>query len=102
MLVGALLAVPADVGGFDADGIAAEGAVEAAHRALVGVGAQDLLGEAAAARAQAGGLGRSPASGEIEGGDVEIDCGADQFGEDRGEVQVQEQAGGGRQGLRVG
>ena len=27
---------------------------------------------------------------------------ADQFGEDGGEVQVQEQAGGGRQGLRVG
>ena len=48
-----------------ADGVTAEGAVEAAHRALVGVGARDLFGEAAAVRAQAGGLGRSPASGEI-------------------------------------
>jgi hypothetical protein len=85
-LVGALLAVPADVGCFDADGVAAEGAVEAAHCALVGVGAQDLFGEAAATRAQADGRGRFPASGEIEGRHVEVDCGADQFGEDRGEV----------------
>ena len=100
-LVGALLAVPADVGGFDADGVTAEGAIEAAHGALVGVGAQDLLGEAPEAGAETGGLGRSPAGGEIEG-DVEVDGGADQFGEDRGEVQVQEQAGGGRQSLRVG
>ena len=59
-LVGALLAVPADVGGLDADGVTAEGAVEAAHRALVGVGAQDLFGEAAAARAEAGGPGPLP------------------------------------------
>lgn len=95
--------MPANVGGFDADGIAAEGAVDAAHRAVVGVGAQDLFGEAAAARAQAGGgLGRSPVSGEVESGDIEVDGGPDQFGEDRGEVQVQEQAGGGGQGLRVG
>ena len=92
--------MPADVGGFDADRVAAEGAVEAAHGALVGVGAQDLF-EAAAARAQAGGLGCSPTFGEIEGGDIEVDGGADQFGEEWGEVQVQEQARGG-QGLRVG
>ena len=32
----------------------------------------------------------------------EVDGGTDQFGEDRGEVQIQEKAGGGRQGLRVG
>jgi hypothetical protein len=37
------LAVPSDVGGLDADGVAAEGSVEAAHGA--GVGAQDVLGE---------------------------------------------------------
>ena len=71
--------MPADVSGFDADRVAAEGAIEAAHRALVGVGTQNLFGEAAAARAQAGGLGHSPGCGEIEGGDVEVDGGADQF-----------------------
>ena len=80
--------MPADVGGFDANGVAAEGAVEAAYRAPVSVGAQDFFGEAAAAWAQAGGLGRSPGSGEVEGGHVVVDGGADQFGEDRGEVQV--------------
>ena len=94
--------MPADVGCLDADGVVAERTVEAAHRALVGVGAQDFFGEAAAARAQAGGLGHSPGSGQVEGGHVEVDCDADQFGEDRGEVQVQEQPGGGCQGLRVG
>jgi len=47
-------------------------------------------------------LGRSPGCSEIEGGYVKVDCGADQFGEDRGEVQVQEQAGGSGQGLWVG
>ena len=103
-LVGAALAVPAHVSRLDSDGVVAERAVEAAHRALIGVDAQDLFGEAAAARAQTGSMSRgSPACGEVEGGDVEVDGGADQFGEDRGEVQVQEQAGGGGgQGLRVG
>src|SRR5208282_523777 len=62
-LVGAFLAVPADVGRLDADGVTAERAVETAHRALVGVGAQDLLGETAAPQAQAGGPGRSRGSG---------------------------------------
>ena len=43
----------------------------------------------AAAWAQAGELGRSPAYGEVKGGDVEVDGGADQFSEDWGEVQLQ-------------
>ena len=51
-LVGALLAVSADVSRLDRYGVVAERAVEAAHRALVGVGAQDLFGESAAARPQ--------------------------------------------------
>jgi hypothetical protein len=63
---------------------------------LVGVGTQDFLGEAAAPRAEADGLGRSAASGEVQRGHVEVDCGADQFGEDRGEVHVQEQTSGSR------
>jgi hypothetical protein len=73
----------------------AERAVEAAHGALVGVGAQDVFGETAAPRAQAGGLGRSPACGQVQGWHVKVDRGADQLGQDRGEVQVQEQPGGG-------
>jgi hypothetical protein len=64
----------------------AEGAVETAHGALVGIGTQDFFGEAAAARTEAHGLGRSPAGGQVEGWHVEVDCGTDQFGEDRGEV----------------
>jgi hypothetical protein len=34
-----------DAGGFDADGVPSEADVEAAHRELVGAGAQDLFGE---------------------------------------------------------
>jgi hypothetical protein len=48
-LVGALLAVPAHVRRLDRDGVMPERAIESTHRALVGVGTQDLLDEPAAA-----------------------------------------------------
>jgi hypothetical protein len=54
--------------------LAAEGGVEAAHRALVGVGAQDFFGEAAATRAEAGGgdqglrIGQEVFDGVVAGG----------------------------------
>lgn len=41
-VVGAVLAVPAHVRGFDGDGVAAGPAVESAHRAPVGVRAQHM------------------------------------------------------------
>lgn len=56
-LVGASLPVPVHVARFDPDGVVAERSVEAAHRVLVGVGAQNLLGEPAAPRTGTGSLG---------------------------------------------
>jgi hypothetical protein len=49
-LVWALLAVPAHMGRLDGDGMP-EGTVEPAHRTVIGIRAQDLLGETAARRA---------------------------------------------------
>jgi hypothetical protein len=77
--VRAALAVPADVGRLDRDGVTPERAVEAAHRALVGIGAQDLFGESVAPWPQPDGPGDRLASGEVQSGHVEIDGGTDQF-----------------------
>jgi hypothetical protein len=97
-LVGAVLAVPADVSRFYRDGKMPERAVKTAHRALVGVGTQDLFGEAAAPRTQSDGPGDSVVSGEVQGGHVEVDGRADQLGQDWREMHVEEEASGCRQG----
>ena len=84
-LVGALLAVPAHMSRLDRDGIMPEGTVEPAHRALIGVRAQDLLGEPAAAGPHLNSAGDSLASGQVQGGHVKVD-GADQLGQNRREA----------------
>ena len=70
-----------------------EGTVESAHRALIGVRAQDLLGEPAATGPQLNSAGDSLASGEVQGGHVKVDGSADQLGQDWREVQVQHEPG---------
>jgi hypothetical protein len=90
-LIRSFLAVPADVRRLDPDGVAAKRAIEPAHRALIGIGTQDFFGEAAAAWLGADGLGRPSVPGEVKSGHVEVDRGADQFGQDRREVLLQEQ-----------
>ena len=90
-LVRTFLAVPADVRRLDPDGVAAERAIEPAHRALIGISTQDFFGEAAAPWPGADGLGRFLIPGKVESGHVEVDRGADQFGQDRREVLLQEQ-----------
>ena len=69
---------------LDRGGIMPEGTVEPAHRALVGVRAQDLLGEPATGP-QLDSAGDSLASGEVQGGHVKVD-GADQLGQNRREA----------------
>ena len=101
-VVGALLAVPAHVGRFDRDWITPKGAVESAHRTLVGVGTQDLFGKSAAPGPQPNGPGDSLGSDEVQSGHVKIDSSADQVGQDWREVQVKEEPGGPHQGGRVG
>ena len=101
-LVRSLLAVPAHVRRVDPDGVAAERAIEPAHRALIGIGTQDFFGETAAPRPGADGLGRPFVPGEVKSGDVEVDRGADQFGQDGGEVLFEEQPRGRSQGPGAG
>jgi len=79
-----------------------EGTVESTHRTLIGVGAQDLLGEPAATGPQLNSAGDSLASGEVQGGHVKVDGSADQFGEDWREVQVQHEPGSRGEGRWVG
>jgi hypothetical protein len=79
-----------------------EGTVESAHRALIGIRAQDLLGEPAATGPQLNSAGDSLASGEVQGRYVKVDGSADQFGEDWREVQVQYEPGSRGEGRRVG
>jgi hypothetical protein len=82
---------------FDPNGVTAQRPVESAHRALVRVGAQNLFGEPAAPLP--GTQGAPPlAPGQVQGSHVEVDPRADQLGEDRREVLVQQQPGGDRRG----
>ena len=74
-LIRPLLAVSADVRRLDPDGVAAERAIEPAHRALIGISTQDFFGEAAAAWPGADGPGRFLIPGKVESGYVEVDRG---------------------------
>lgn len=87
-VVGAVLAVPSHVRGLDGDRVAAEPAVEPAHRALVGVRAQDLLGEPRCARPASSSF---PALGCLEHWQVKTDRGTDHLAEHGREVLVQQQ-----------
>ena len=87
---------------LDPDRVMAERTVESAHRALIGVGAQDLFGEPAAPRARAASLGCSAASGKVESRYVEVDRRTDKFGQDRREMAIQQQPNGCGQRPRIG
>ena len=87
-LIWTLLAMPAHVRRLDPDGVAAERAIEPAHRALIGIGTQDFFGETAAPRPGTDSWD-VPVPGEVKSGHIEVDRGADQFGQDRREVLLQ-------------
>ena len=87
---------------LDRDGIMLKGTVESAHRTLIGVRAQDLLGEPAATGPQLNSAGDSLASGKVQGGHVKVDGSADQLGQDRREVQVQHEPGSRGESRRLG
>lgn len=75
-LVWPAAAMPVDVRGLDRDWVAAKLAVEAAHGALIGVGTQYCLGEAACPGPA--GRDRSTAClGRLQGGQIEADLIAD-------------------------
>ncbi len=89
-IIRTILTMPAHVCCLDPDRSAAERAVEPAHRALVCVRAQNLLGEPRSPwpPANPGGIQRP---GGVQVSQVQIDRGADQVGQHRREVPVQQQ-----------
>jgi hypothetical protein len=87
-VVGAVLAVPSHVRGFYRDRVAAESAVEFAHRAPVGVRAEDLLGEPRCARPAQTSL---RALRCLEHGQIKTGCRTDHLAEHGREVLIQQQ-----------
>src|SRR6202167_2373508 len=99
--VRAVLAMPLHVSRLDPDRMTPERAVKAAHRALVGVRAQDLLGEAAAALAARVPGDGTPAARHFQGRQVQARFQADQVRQGRRKVLIEQQPRRGRERPRL-